>query len=417
MKFLFLITVFNLTHSLFAFTLETKVVTHSLRRYDSAEGKMHAGWGPHQKGILRASDDSLWFVVDEGRSVHSNEKANFLKYDGISWQQKGALSHTQSIQQNVTTHIKGDVIYTYGVNIVRHEIEECGFNTKTEREILCHSVKVRGKAVQAGILANYIGSALTPDHEQIVWWTQVGDAGKPGALAYIFTRGGRWFGPYSVSIGGSNAFSYQFVSFLDPTHMVMAGESYFGNFPKTGYFSAQIGTLGIGGKLSPLESFSSPTENKETIGTMQELWRDPRNGNQHVFAYSFEKGRIAYYFLPQGKTIKMSEPTAYLEQSYRIRAIAKGNAVYFAKSGLGKKDAVLSVMKINFSDFTESLPFEKAEIQNAAMPEEGMLSPSGVWVESENYQTTPVGGVHFIFNGNYPLNDATAYHVKVSESF
>lgn len=197
--------------------------------------------------------------------------------------------------------------------------------------------------------------------------------------------------------------------------MVMAGESYFGNFPKTGYFSAQIGTLNIGGKLSALASFSSPVENKETIGSMQEIWRDPRNGNQHVFAYSFEKGRIAYYFLPNGKTVKISEPTAYFEQSYRVRAAIKNGVVYIAKSNLSNKDAVLTVMKINLSDFTEALPFEKAEIQNVAMPEEGMLAPGGLWVESENYQTTPVSGVNFIFNGSFPLNDATAYHARVME--
>lgn len=395
----------------FAMTAQVRLLTTELRSYHPPLPAMHGGWGPHLKGLHRASDGSLWFVVDQGKEVKANDRALFYRFDGSRWSKVASLEHQSIVQQNITSHLVDDKIYLYGNRVSHQTIEECKFDTIKKISLECQDIKIGGRPVKVSPLSNYIGSAVSPSKEHFVWWSQVGDAGGTGSLAYLYTEKGKWKGPI-VTATAANSLGYLSAEFIDDKQVLLAGEGWFGSYPK-GHFEAQLGKWRLGSPASWIKTFLSPSEPHQ-VANVQDIWLDKRNGNQHVFAYTLETGTLAYYFLEKGSTSAMERPVKTFPNSFRVRTTVYQGALYLGVSSLNNPAKALTVYEFPLAAFDKALPFESSVPLEIASPTESSYAPGGLWVESSRYQSTAVGGVNFSFNGNYPISDATSYHVQIT---
>jgi len=57
--------------------VQVGVLTDQNRRYKDS---MFGGWGPHLRGVMRASDGSFWFTVDQGPNVDVNQNILYYRF-------------------------------------------------------------------------------------------------------------------------------------------------------------------------------------------------------------------------------------------------------------------------------------------------------------------------------------------------
>ncbi len=377
--------------------LSIDLITDENRRYET----MFGGWGPHLRGLMRAGDDSLWFTVDAGPDVQNNQRIRYFRRTDGDWGEVAEQAHTPGVQQNVASVMLGDTIYSYGVNISQHFIEECYLNTKNLAAKGCNAVLISGNVYSTPPSSNYIGAAADSGDTRVVWFTRVGPGGAAGDWIYTYNFGGGWNGPVVSPVLGGNDFAYVHAAFVDPGKLAVVGQLYYGKYPD-GEFAAAVSEFKLGQK--PVFVALQSGEPGVSILSTADLWVDRPSGATHVLARD-DKGALRYYFKPPGQAwAGYAEPLLTLPGTFRGRFLRPEGGDLMIARGDAMAGSV-ELLRVAGADPSQAVQWDAAESLVFPSPGDGFAPPSAIYVESGAYQTTPVGGINLGFCGVYKLAD------------
>lgn len=350
-------------------------------RFDRSEPGLVGGfWGHHLGHMVRTATQGLWYVDDTGEDVDRNPAIQYHRFDGENWSLQKTLANPTTIQQNTATMAIGDTIYTYGVNIIGGYIEEAVFDAKTKTAV--YNRKIRS----IGTSTNYIGAAVSPTGARIVWWTKVDYNGGPSQWVYMVYRNGEW-GPSIISSVPGNDFSYVFASFLNDTVMYVGGEVPSGIAPNWTY-EVGAGKVVLG---SPIEGF---TKMKGSNVAANDIWVNKANGDVHLFTYG-SYGMIGYFYKPANGA---------WNDTVHLLEVGNVSRWRFIDSPDGNLYLILSQGGFKFIRIPKSGITGLINIQGLDVvpinSDDGFTSSYAIWPEVKEFQTTPVGGIHFAYPGN-----------------
>lgn len=378
-------------------------ITSNNRHYP---GIMFGGWGPHLRALMRAPDGSLWLAIDEGPDVQHNEQVVYYTFDRDRWREASGQNQISGIQQNVASVMVGSKIFSYGVAIRGpHYIEECTFDTLHPERNSSLPVEVGGTNLLIQDNSNYIGAVVTPGGGRLVWWTTVGENGAEGLFSYICQSGDVWHGPVVTRLRGYNDFGYVFAAF-DGNKVALAGQLYRGAYPHGSYaLGCAEFKLGEKLRLSSLEP-AGPQSGQSA----SDIW--VQHGAAHVIAETHQ-GSLACYYKPAGEDwSQVKAPYCNLPGVFRARFLDSGDTLWLVTGGATNEGVALRRVPKR----TINGPIDWPRIAPILVPSStpGLEAPSAIYVESANYQTTPVLGVNLAVVGKYPDFDNEIWHVLTS---
>ncbi len=373
------------------------LITDENRRHETMSG----GWGPHLRGIMRDPKDTLWFTVDAGPDVLTNQAIRYYRKDPDAWTEVASQAHTAGIQQNAASLMLGGTIYTYGVNIGQSFLEECTLNTDDLAAKACNAILISGQVYTTPPSSNYVGAAAHSGSTRVVWFTRVGPGGAAGDWIYTYNFGGGWNGPVVSPVLGANDFAYVHASFVDAGALALVGQLYFGKYPD-GSYGAAVAEF----KLGDLPTFVPLESGEQGVSMLSsaDLWVDPASGAQHVLARD-DKGALRYYFKPSGAPwAAHSAPLSTIPSTYRARFVRRpGSPLMIARGDAIAGSVVL--LEAPSDDASVAVDWDSATSTPMPSPGPGFAPPSAIYVESEAYQTSPVKEVNLGLCGEYQAAD------------
>ncbi len=365
--------------SLPMFKNQTVTSTHRFQ-----QGVAFGGWGPHLGKLLRSSNGSLYLVDDTGNDVNRNGGLAYYTLVNGQWFQAGFNPLVGTVQQNTGSVMKGDMIFTYGIDVEGHRVEECYFSTVVDYKGCNHLPFILDNN------ANYIGAALTPSGYTMVWWTNVGN-NTGGTFDYIYNFGGGWNGPVSSGIAGYSAASYANIAFYDDSRFVLHAQLTTGagsNWKFVGGYADGS----IGNAITTWNMLSA-VNGGDAIITTNDVWVDSAGG-AHILARS-NAGALAYYYRPRGGSF--SGVLASFANVYRARFIDSSDGNIYVV--YGKRTEGLRVIILRKSDIRGALVLQEGASQSITTPS-GYSSIDAIYPESSIYQTTKPQGFHTAINGS-----------------
>ena len=373
-------------------TFLNQVVTGSHRFQQNVA---FGGWGPHLGKLMRAPDGSLWMADDTGNNVLANDGISYYHQINGQWVFAGSNNFFGVIQQNTGSVLRGDTIYSYGIDTKNHRVEECYFSTvKTYKA--CNSLPF-----ELSPNANYIGAALTPSGYTMVWWTNVVNNGA-GTFEYIYNFGGGWNGPVSSGIGGFSDASYANIAFYNDSSFVIHAELVTGDAPNW-KFVGSFADGSLGNAIAEWKTLS-PVGGTDSIISTDDVWVDAKGG-AHILARS-QNGTMVYYYRPRGGSF--SGVLAAFPGVYRARFVDSSNGqVYLV---YGKAGDGLRVITIDKSTSRGALPLQESASQKVSTPS-GYTTIDAIYPESRIYQTVQVQGMHILINGRD--NQGELVHIEL----
>jgi hypothetical protein len=384
-------------------------ITTANRNYP---GIMFGGWGPHLRGLMRSSSDHLWFMSDAGPDAQHNETLVYHCFDGTAWNEAARLKHIPGVQQNVASIMSRDTIFSYGISIQEPRyIEECKFDTK-HRKSTCAPIEIAGQKLVLQPVSNYVGAAVSPSGQKVVWWTMVGANGGEGKWSYIFEHDGSWVGPVVSPLKRFNDFAYVFASFSTDNRISVAGQLYAGAYPQ-GSYGLGCAEFTLGERLdfkSNLHAFSSnSSESGQSASDICVI-----DDTTHVIAETHH-GTLAYYCRPSGKTwADCDVPLCVLSDVHRARfseTAAELRLICGSASGSGISERrVTTNIADRPVDWTHVAPHQVIGIGR------DFAAPSAIFVESRSYQTEPVKGFHVSLAGHYPGADSRIESLDIPQN-
>lgn len=372
----------------------TGLITDENRHHDT----MFGGWGPHLRGLMRASDNTLWFPVDAGPDVYTNSAIRYFHQPDDEWVEVTSQPHTAGIQQNAASVMLGDTIYTYGVNISQNFLEECYLNTNTLQKA-CNAILISNQVYTTPPSSNYVGAAAEQDQTRVVWWTRVGANGGEGDWRYTYNFGGGWNGPVVVPLAGGNDFAYVHAAFTTPGAIALVGQTYYGQYPD-GTYGAAVASFSLGQVPTLIELESG--ELGVAMISSADLWVDRQSGAQHVLARD-DQGGVRYYFLPPGEQWQANNlPLHVFASTYRARFVRAQDDLWIAR---GDPEGGVDMLRVPGADPATAIPWELAESLVISPEGPGFAPPSAIYVESDSYQTMPVTALNLAYCGVYQQAD------------
>lgn len=338
-------------------------------------------WGHHLGHMVRTATQGLWYVDDTGVDVNIDPAINYFRFDGSKWVLMKTLANPLTIQQNTATLAVGDSIFTYGVNVGGGYIEEAVCNART------NTASYNRKIRYIGGNTNYIGAAVSPQGKRVVWWTRVVTPIGPSQWVYMFSNDSGWSSSIVTQVQQGADFSYVFSSFLDDTTFYVGGEVPSGSGPWT--FEVAAGKVVLG---QPIAEFTKMKgDNYSSMG----IWVNRANGDVHLLTYG-AYGGFGYFYKPAGgswtDTVSLSDN---LLGSSRCRFIDSPDGyLYLIVSEGGFK-----MIPIPKSSITGKIDFSAYPMISLGTMS-GFNGSAAIWPESEEFQTTPVGGINFAYPGN-----------------
>lgn len=376
-------------------TVTVELVTDQNRHYP----EMHGGWGPHLRAPMLDARGNLWLAYDGGPSVLENTTIHYARRGDAGWQTVASQPHTAGVQQNAAHVLRGDFIVTYAVNTAQHFLEECYFDTTNYAYAACNAIQIGG-AYATPANSNYVGAALGPTGETIVWLTVVGTAGGTGQLVYTYDYGGGWNGPVVTVLPGWNDIGYLRASFRGPSQLAIIGQGYVGAYP-TGEYTAGVTELGFG-NVAAFESLQPPPPSGQ-VRSSADIWVDPISGDTHALAQLV--GTLTYHHLPAGDAwADHLDPIATLDDLAIARLLhVDGGPLVLVGGGAGGLQA-------RWAEPAGAIDWSGAPSLPITIPADGFDSPSGIHVMRPEYQTAPVTGLHFAVCGQYQVSDEQIWH-------
>lgn len=311
---------------------------------------MFGGWGPHLGHLVRAgigAQDHLWFVDDacsqgaaaDACDVNVDKAIAYYRLDPGGWTKVLETPLPGTIQQNTGTIASKDgaKLFTYGVDVAGHAVIECAFDVATATS-QCNALSGIA-ALPAG--TNYLGAAVSPLGDKMVWFTRVQDGGN-GDFSFLVDYGGGWNGPRTGPIGGYNDASYIDVAFGaggDPNKFTMHGQLVSGLAPNWSFFGA-VGDGDLSKDAPVVWSLALAPPMGDTIESTNDVWIDPDTADEHLIARS-HAGAAVYYHRAKGGA--WSGPLFTLPSSYRVRFVVAAGSLWMvygvAKQGMALRGA------------------------------------------------------------------------------
>jgi len=372
-----------------------ELVTDQNRHYV----EMHGGWGPHLRAPMLDSAGNLWFAYDGGPSVLENTTIHYARRGDAGWQTVASQSHTAGVQQNAAHVLRGDFIFSYAVNITQHWLEECYFDTTDYTYAACNAIQIGGP-YSTPASSNYVGAALGPAGETVVWFTVVGNAGGTGQFVYTYDYGGGWNGPVVTVLPGWNDIGYVRSSFRSPSRIALVGQGYIGDYPM-GEYTAGIAEVSFG-DVVPFEGLLPPPPTGE-VRSGTDVWIDPSTGDTHALAQLM--GTLTYHHLPSGEAwADHLDPVATLDDlsTARLLHAPDGPLVLVGRGPDG--------LQTRWAEPSGAIDWSNAERLPFTIPADGFDSPSAIHVMRPEYQTAPITGLHFAVCGHYQVSDEQIWH-------
>jgi hypothetical protein len=369
--------------------------------------EMHGGWGPHLRGLMRASDDALWFVHDAGEDVLHNRAIHYVRRDadGDAWAPAGTQALPDGVQQNAASLIDGDVIHTWAVDVVGHALVHCTFDAPTATATGCAPVAIGGPyATPAN--SNYVGAARAPDPAHLVWFTTVGEAGGAGSFVYTYDYGGGYNGPVVTPLPGYNDLAYVYAAFVGPSSAMLVGQAYAGAYPE-----GSFGALAIEFTFGQPASFTALFVDGAPVRSGADVWIDPQSGTAHLLAET-DDNRLAYYAKPAGAPWSAhAEPTMILPDTFRGRFAAPSTGELALVRG-SAGDGGIEVRIAAAATLAEPIDWDLAPRVTMPVVGPGFDAPSAVYVEGTSYQDRAVGALQFAACGRYQVADGEIWHYR-----
>ncbi|PCC74627.1 hypothetical protein SAMN02745121_06992 [Nannocystis exedens] len=370
--------------------------------------EMHGGWGPHLRGLMRASDDSLWFCVDAGEDVHHNRTIRYFRRGAgePAWSLVAEQPHTDGIQQNAASVLVGSTILTYGVNIQQHFLEECSLDTADPAVRACNAVLVGGQVYTTPPASNYVGAAVLGPGARVVWFTVVGEGGGPGRWVYTYNYGGGWNGPVEVDLGGANDLGYVHAMASPGGQLQLVGQAFTGAYPD-GTYAAVVADVTMG--QVPTFLSLEPPDPAAQIRSGADLFHDGA-GDTHVLA-AFD-GVVAYYHRPGGASwAGHTAPLHVFPDTYRARFVRPaGDRLWLVRGSIGGQGVQLLRAPEQRGG---PVDWAAAEVVDVTSPGPGFAAPSALYVESPTYQLAPAGALEFAVCGQYQVGDRSIWHGRL----
>ncbi len=379
-------------------TLLATLITDMNRAYP----EMHGGWGHHLRGLMRADDDALWFVVDVGEDVLHNRSLRYFRRGAGEplWTMVAEQLQTGGVQQNAGSVLLAGMILTYGVDVQGHFLEECYLKVDEPTYRACNAVTIGGVVYQAPANSNYVGAAVLGDGARIVWFTVVGENGGPGQLVYTYNYGGGWNGPVVAGLAGANDLGYVHAMATADGRIELVGQTFTGAYPN-GTYAAVVADI-TPGQVPTFLTLESP-EPAAKVRSSGDLWLDPVSGAVHALA-TFD-GAAAYYHRPGGEGWAAHlQPLHVFSDTYRARFVRpEGGPLWLVRgsaSGQGSR-----LIRAPDGDVAGAIAWADGPEYVADPPLAGFGTPAGIYVESATYQRAPVGALNFALCGQYQLGD------------
>lgn len=378
-------------------TLE--LITDTNRHYV----EMHGGWGPHLRAPMLDGAGTLWLAYDGGPSVLENTTIHYARRDDTGWQTVASQPHTVGVQQNAAHVLRNGFVMTYAVNIGGQFLEECYLDTTDTSYAACNTIQIGGP-YSTPSNSNYVGAALGPSAETLVWFTVVGAAGGTGQWIHSYDYGGGWNGPVTTMLPGWNDYAYVRASFRGPSEVSLLGQAYVGAYPM-GEYAAGVDALSLG-TAATFDTLSPPPPAGQ-LRSSADLWVDPRTGDTHVLARL--AGSLTYHYLPSGEEwAAHTDPIATLDDLSDARFLHEdgGPLVMVAHGSAGLQARWAPAGAPIDWDAAQSLPIE--------VPAEGFDAPSAIYVMRPEYQTAPISGLHFAVCGQYSVSDEQIWYGRLA---
>ncbi len=353
-------------------------------RYDSTSpGLMSGHWGHHLGRLVRTDGTGLWFVDDSGTDVNVSPKTRFYHLDADSvWRLKAEIENPGTIQQNTAAVAVRDTVFAYGLNIAGPSIVELWLDTRT--------MDTGSRVIRWTVSnTNYIGAAVSPRGERVVWWSKVVDCDAPTKWYYSFYRDGAWSRNVASDVA-ANDFSYVIARFLNDTTFYAAGEAIGGCLPDWTY-ALGVGKVVLG---KPIADWAiMPGENL----TSNDIWYNERDGSVHLLGNA-RGGNMTYYHLPAGGAWPdsariVSDPTS-IWRGTRFLDSRDGNLYLVLSTPNGLKLKSVAKDAIDGPLDIDAMPTYDL------YREPGFDRIFALYVECRTLQTSNVLGVNFAFPGN-----------------
>ena len=375
------------------------LITDQNRAYDT----MHGGWGPHLRAPMAASDGTLWFAYDGGPSNLQNTTVHYAHRDDTGWSTVANQAHGAGVQQNAAHILRNDILLTYGVNTSQSVLEECYFDTNDFGYFACNTIQIGGP-YSTPPASNYVGAALGPGNEKVVWFTVVGTSGGTGQFIYAYDFGSGWNGPVATALPGYNDMAYVRAHFRGANEIAWLGQAYVGAYPNGSYaLGVDEVTLGTAPTFETLGPAPLPDESVRNAG---DVWIDPATGDAHGLGRV--DGETHYYFLPAGASwADHLQPAQTLEGVVRARfAHVEGGPLVMLETGGG-------AIRVRWAEPGAQIDWTAAQTLDVTIPAEGFESPTALYAAGDEYQSAPVTGIHFAVCGQYQVADDQIWHIEV----
>lgn len=369
--------------------------------------EMHGGWGPHLRGLMRASSDDLWFVHDAGEDVLHNRAIHYVRREaeGDAWAPVGTQALPDGVQQNAASLVDADVIHTWAIDVVGHALVHCTFDVQAAAATGCAPVEIGGP-YSTPANSNYVGAARAPDPAHLVWFTTVGEAGGAGAFVYTYDYGGGYNGPVVTPLPGYNDLAYVYAAFVGPSSAMLVGQAYAGAYPD-GSFGALVIELEFG---EPAR-FTALFVDGAPVRSGADVWIDPRSGTAHVLAET-DDGRLAYYARPADAAWSdHAEPTMLLGDTFRGRFVAPSTGELALVRG-SASDGGIEVRVAAAATLAGPIDWDLAPRVTMPLVGPGFDAPSALYVEGTSYQDRAVGALQFAACGRYQVADGEIWHYR-----
>lgn len=377
----------------------------------------HGGWGPQLRSIFSDTNGDLWYVDDEQESDLRNARARYYKLGKQRWDLIATNEFYGSfgnIQQNTAHILRGSYIYSYGVDTQNHWLMECYFHTSYkingEHYRGCNALFSTSGLIQLPNNSNYVGSAVTPSGDRVVWWTTTG---TPGLFTYTYNRGAGWEDPISTPVTSSGN-NYRFAGYLhmafkDDTHVEFVGESSTDSTCTTNTCFALAGSFDLGGQAT----FTRLPALKST-----DIWRNSEDGSYHALLYD-NSGRTDYWY-------KASDTSNWAFSSSingygQARFGRDGNLLRLVLAGTQGTLFGIEIRSVSLANVNGAIDWNPTTNSSIDITypmlsaNEAMGAPTAIFIQEDSHQTTPVG-FHFAITGRYPGWDNNTWYFGKEDS-
>jgi hypothetical protein len=234
--------------------------------------------------MVRSTSNGLWYVDDTGSNVNVNSGLSYSKKETGGWTQKATQGFPGTVQQNTSTVILGDMIYTYVVDVANSKLVECYFYTTNPNYRACNHLPF-----DVGLNANYVGSTINKQGVRVVWWTNVGSGGN-GTWSYVYNYGGGWNGPVTSYVGGYADYSYVAGRILeDNTTLVLVGLAANATGGSSVGYGTLYGSTVLGQKVNNWSTLHA-------AGQVFDTWVDSNQGTHMFTTNTLNNSAISYWY-------------------------------------------------------------------------------------------------------------------------